>query len=344
MSTKKLFVLLGTLIVAAALVSACAGAEGPAGPQGPAGPAGPAGPEGPAGESAVATDLTCTECHNDTAIITGKKAPWSTSVHGSGTAAEYAGGRDGCTGCHSGASFSKMVAAGQTPATYDGNAADVTHQDCRTCHQIHTTYTSEDWALETNAPVELYAIEGATFDGGEGNLCAVCHQPRRAMSADVVDGVVNWSSTHYGPHHGPQSAVLLGIAGAGEAAEGKPAGHYSLVENTCVGCHLGENQNHTFLPTVAACQECHADAENFDINGVQTEVKEKLEELRGLLVAKGMWDDEANAPVVGEYPEADAAAMWNFVLIEEEDKSFGVHNPNYINALLDASIATLAGE
>jgi len=344
MTTKKLLVLLGTLIIAAALVSACAGEPGATGPQGPAGPAGPAGPQGEPGAPAMATDLTCTECHNDTALITGKKAPWSTSVHGSGTAAEYAGGRDGCTGCHSGASFSKMVAAGETPATYSGTAADVTHQDCRTCHQIHTTYTGEDWALETTAAVELYAIEGVTFDGGEGNLCAVCHQPRRAMAADVVDGVVNWSSTHYGPHHGPQSAVLLGVAGAGEAAEGKPGAHYSMAENTCVTCHLGENQNHTFLPTVAACQECHSDAENFDIGGVQTEVEEKLAELRALLVAKGMWDDAANAPVVGEYPEADAAAMWNFVLIEEEDKSMGVHNPSYINALLDASIATLSGE
>jgi len=338
MSTKKLFVLLGTLIVAAALVSACAGAEGPAGPQGPAGPAGPAGPQGPAGESAMVTDLTCTECHNDTAIITGKKAPWSTSVHGSGTAAEYAGGRDGCTGCHSGASFSKMVAAGQTPATYDGTAADVTHQDCRTCHQIHVTYTGDDWALETNAPVELYAFEGVTFDGGEGNLCAVCHQPRTAFSA--TDGVTNVSSTHWGPHHGPQSAMLLGVAGAG--VEGKPAAHYSMTENSCVTCHLGENQNHTFLPTIAACQACHADAENFDINGTQTEVAEQLEKLAAALEAKGMLEDDE--PVVGEYPEAEAAALWNYIYIRHEDKSMGVHNPAYTKALLESSLAALGAE
>lgn len=335
MSTKKMLTLLGTLIVAAVLISACATAGEP-GPQGPAGPAGPAGPQGEPGAPAMASDLTCTECHNDTAIITGKKAPWETSVHGAGTAAEYAGGRDGCTGCHSGASFSKMIAAGQTPATYDGTAADVTHQDCRTCHQIHTTYTGEDWALETNAPVELYAFEGVTFDGGEGNLCAVCHEPRRAFAA--VDGMVDWNSTHYGPHHGPQSAILLGQGGAG--VEGKPAAHYSMAENTCVTCHLGENQNHTFLPTIAACQECHTDAENFDINGVQTEVKEKLEELHGLLVAKGMLTEDGTS-IVGVYPEAEAAALWNYITIAEEDKSMGVHNPSYILDLLDYSIEVL---
>jgi hypothetical protein len=292
----------------------------------------------------MAADLSCTECHNDTAIITGKKAPWSTSVHGSGTAADYAGGRDSCTGCHSGASFSKMVAAGETPLTYTGGAVDVTHQDCRTCHQIHVSYTGDDWALETTAPVALYAFEDATFDGGNGNLCAVCHQPRRVIDGDIVDGIVNWSSTHYGPHHGPQSAMLLGIGGAGEVAQGIASGHYSEVENTCVGCHLGENDNHTFLPAVSACQECHEGAENFDINGLQTEVEELLAQLEEALVAKGMWDLEADEPVTGEYPEADAAALWNYIYVAHEDRSMGVHNPAYTIALLEASLAALNGE
>jgi hypothetical protein len=287
----------------------------------------------------MATDLTCTECHNDTAIISGKKAAWTSSVHGSGTAAEYAGGRDGCTGCHSGASFSKMVAAGQTPATYDGNAADVTHQDCRTCHEIHTSFTSDDWALETTDAVTLYAFEDATYDGGKGNLCAVCHQPRRTMGPDVVDGVVNWSSTHYGPHHGPQSAMLMGIGG--EGVEGKPGSHYSMVEDTCVSCHVGESDNHTFVPSVANCQGCHADIEDFDFSGLQTEVEAQLEELKAALVAKGMLEEEADEAVVGEYPEAEAAALWNYIYIAHEDKSLGVHNPAYTKALLEASLAAL---
>jgi len=232
-----------------------------------------------------------------------------------------------------------MVAAGQGPDTYDGDAADVTHQDCRTCHQIHTTFTGADWALETTDPVGLYAFEDATYDGGAGNLCAVCHQPRRTMGPDVVDGVVNWSSTHYGPHHGPQSAMLMGIGG--EGAEGKPSSHYSMVENTCVACHLGENDSHTFLPDVSACQGCHADAESFDINGAQTEVEELVAQLHEALVAKGMWDEEADEPVVGEYPEAEAAALWNYVYIAHEDKSMGVHNPTYTKALLEASLAAL---
>ncbi len=67
MSTKKVLILLGTLILTAVLFTACAGPEGPQGPAGPAGPEGPAGPAGPAGASVeVGFQLeTCGICHPD---------------------------------------------------------------------------------------------------------------------------------------------------------------------------------------------------------------------------------------------------------------------------------------
>jgi len=338
--SKKMLLALVLLLLAAFALTACAGEQGPPGPAGPEGPQGEQGEQGPAGESVSVADLSCTECHNDTSLITGKEAALSMHPHVAGTAWSYAGGRDGCTGCHSGASFPTTVAVGGNPD--EATVVDMTPISCRACHDIHTTYTGEDWALTTTDAVALYAFEDQTFDGGKGNLCAACHQPRRDMVADVVDGVVNWSSTHYGPHHGPQSAMLMGIGG--EGAEGKPAAHYSMVEDTCVSCHVGEGANHGFEPDVAACQGCHADVEDFDINGTQTEVAGLLTELEDALVAKGMWDLEADEPVVGEYPEAEAAALWNYVYIAHEDKSMGVHNPNYTRALLEASLAALAGE
>jgi hypothetical protein len=340
MKNKKLFLLLALFAVVALAVSACAGAQGPEGPQGPPGPQGepgPEGPAGPAGDSSMisAADLTCTECHNDTAIITGKEFLWENSVHGSGTAASYAGGRADCAGCHSGAEFSLMVAAGGSPADWEGTQLDVTHQDCRTCHQIHTTYTSEDWALETTASVDIFAA-GVTFDGGEGNLCANCHQPRSLIADADADGNIQVTSTHWGPHHGPQAAMLLGVGGAG-AVEGKPGSHYSLVENTCVTCHLGENANHSFEPNVANCQTCHQDIEDFDFSGLQTEVAGKLEELKAALEGAGLLAEDE--PVVGTYPAAQAQALWNYIFVAHEDKSMGVHNPAYTRALLEESLA-----
>jgi hypothetical protein len=351
---KHKHLVFGILVIGLALaLTACAGAAGPAGPAGAAGPAGPEGPAGPAGADgadgsdgsdgaagdagdAAMADITCKECHNETAIITGKKVAWEGTKHGAGTAAAYAGGRGSCAACHSGSTFKAMIAEGANPSTYEGETLDVTHQDCRTCHQIHTSYTGEDWALASVAPVAVYAFEGVTYDGGAGNLCANCHVPRRAIAAADADGNIEVTSTHWGPHHGPQSAILLGIGGAGEV-EGKPSAHVSLVENTCVSCHLGDADNHSFTPNVAACQGCHADIEDFDFSGLQTEVAEKLAHLLELLEAADMYHD--GHPVVGVYPAAQAQALWNYITIAVEDASLGVHNPSYTKALLDASIA-----
>jgi hypothetical protein len=333
----------GLLALLALVLAACAGPEGPQGEPGPAGPPGPEGPQGPAGAAGAAgtmADLTCAECHTDTDLITGKETAWSESVHGSGEA-YVRGTSNRCAGCHSGDAFSEMVAAGLTASTIEAGDPDPTRQDCRTCHQVHTTYTSADWALETTDPVTFNTAQDFTFDGGTGNLCANCHQPLSAIG-EAVDGVIEVTSTHWGPHHGPQSTMLLGIGGGG-GVEGSPSAHYSMVENTCVSCHLGEGDDHTFEPSVAACTACHADAEDFDINGVQTEVQAMLDELEEALVAKGMLDEEGE-PVVGSYPEAEAAALWNWIYITHEDKSLGVHNSAYTEALLEAAFEAMGLE
>lgn len=280
----------------------------------------------------------CMSCHNDTTLITGKQTAWSESMHGTGEAYGRGTSRS-CAGCHSGGGFSAMVAAGLTPDTVEAGDPEPTRQDCRACHQVHTSYSTADWALETTAPVALYALDGATFDGGKGNLCANCHQPRRAIAAADADGNIAVTSTHWGPHHGPQSAMLLGIGGAG-GVEGEPSDHAMVVPDTCVSCHLGLNAGHTFEPAVATCVFCHEDAEDFDIGGVQTEVEDLIAQVGDLLKAKGLLDDEGH-PVVGTYPAAEASALWNYILIAIEDGSHGVHNPAYTKALLQAALEAL---
>jgi hypothetical protein len=293
------------------------------------------------GTSVFAQEASCADCHNDTTLITGKATAWAESMHGTGEA--YGRGTSsGCAGCHSGGGFSDMVAAGLTPDTVAAGDPTPTRQSCRACHQVHTSYTGADWALETTAPVMLYAFadsgSDATYDGGKGNLCANCHQPRRAIGAPDAEGMINVNSAHWGPHHGPQSAMLLGMGGAG--AEGEASGHALFVEDTCVTCHLGANMNHNFEPTTAACTECHDGAKNFDIEGVQTEVAALIDEVAELLKAKGLLDEEGH-PVVGLYTYAQAAALWDYIFISIEDGSLGVHNPQYTIDLLEAAKAAL---
>ena len=282
------------------------------------------------------TGITCTECHNSGTELTGKATAWAASKHGTGTAYLRAASKD-CAGCHSGGSFSAMIAAGQNPTQVTAGDPNPTRQDCRACHQIHETGTSADWALETTAPVKLY-VSGTTFNGGAGNLCVNCHQPRTAFPA-AVDGMVSVDSTHWGPHHGPQSAMLLGLGGAD--LTGNPMFHYTAVNDTCVTCHMGKNTSHTFQPNIATCSStCHPGATSFDIDGTQTKVQAKLDQLQASLTAKGLLS-ASGSPVVGKYPEAQAAALWNWIYVSKEDKSKGVHNPAYTNALLDAAIAAI---
>ena len=336
---RKVFVILGFLLLSVLALSACAGQDGPAGPAGPAGPQGPQGETGSEGDAGAlgemtVADLGCTECHTDSSLITGKKTAWSESAHGSGEA-YVRGSSSSCAGCHSGGGFSARIAAGLDPNEVEAGDPNPTRQDCRACHQIHTTYTIADFALETTDAVVLYE-SGETFDMGLGNLCANCHQPRRGFP-DAVDGEVDVNSTHWGPHHGFEATMFLGIGGA--LVEGSPSAHYSVVTEGCPACHMGDEQNHTMEADVDRCQACHADLEDFDRNGVQTEIKAMFAEVGELLMAKGMIDEEGH-PVVGIYPESEAAALWNYIVFEE-DTSWGVHNSQYARALLEQALEAL---
>ncbi|MBT4756190.1 MAG: hypothetical protein HON98_10970, partial [Chloroflexi bacterium] len=310
MSMKKKFILFSILSIAVIVLAACAAGE--PGPVGATGPAGPAGPEGAAGPAAMASDLSCTECHTDSTLIVQKRQQYDLSVHNTGTA--YARGTSAsCAGCHSSEGFTGRMAVGGAPDTVEEAPLVSSKTNCRTCHEIHTSYTGSDWALTSTEPVAMYAFEEVTFDGGDGNLCASCHQPRRGYP-EAVDGMVEVTSSHWGPHHGPQSAMLLGIAGS---EEGSASGHYKMVEDTCVACHLGDSEDHDMGANLSTCLGCHEDAENFDINGVQTEVQALLDELEEGLIAKG-WLDEEGHPTVASIPEEEAAALWNWIMIAHE--------------------------
>lgn len=322
-------VALVAVLSVATLMIACQGAPGETGPAGPTGPAAPAGSAGPAGPPGTAV---CSECHDDTTLILAKRLQWEQSVHATG-GAYVRGTSASCAGCHSGEGFVARIAAGIDPTEVKEGVTNPTPPNCRTCHKIHTTYTEADFALRTEVPVTLY-VSGKTFDMGEGNLCVNCHQPR-SQYVEVGMGDIEVTSTHWGPHHGPQSTVFLGLGGYG--VDGSPSMHYNLVTEGCPVCHM-VNDRHEMEPNVAACQSCHGEVEDFDIDGLQTEVEALFEELGELLEAEGVLHD--GHPVVGTYPEALAGALWNYLVVYE-DSSLGVHNPEFVKAILEKGIELL---
>jgi hypothetical protein len=361
MSIKKMLILAGVIVVALLFLAACTGPAGQVGPAGPAGPIGPAGPVGPAGANPKAADLTCTQCHNDTTLIDGKLYAWQMSKHGTENEDWLAEGTtQACSACHSGAAYINRMAANQSFADWaaakDITLPDPTPQTCRICHNIHTTYTKDDFSLRTTAAVTL-VLGKQTFDKGMGNLCVTCHQARRYLadfaskdaSGNVIAGKYDVTS-RFNPHLSPQADMMLGVGGAG-TVQGSPAQHYNNTTDSCVTCHLGDSANHTFVAEASACLACHSDAKadangfvdvNFDSNGVgaRAKIQSKYDALVKALTDAKMLDANGSAVAAKGVDEAKAFPLWVYGFITE-DGSMGAHNPPYANALLDAALAEM---
>lgn len=291
-------------------------------------------------------DLTCTECHNDTTLLVSKQAQFRESLHGSGHS-WVRGASASCAGCHGSEQAEARIEAGQLArGDHIQGVVNVSPYTCRTCHDIHTTYTGADFSVTGDfAPAAMLATEG-TFDGGDGNLCANCHQIRNELPplTGTAGAEYEVTTSRFGTHHGAEAQMLMGEGGL--LVAGSPSVHYQVVEDTCVSCHMGENYNHTFEPALANCQGCHADLDTFDRNGVQSEISALLEEVRGMLIEAGIIDlerdPEGNRSVEAVFPEEVAAAMWNYMFVLE-DQSKGVHNPAFARALLEQAKTALGG-
>ena len=120
----------------------------------------------------------------------------------------------------------------------------------------------------------MLITDGTIIDYGENsNMCINCHQPRRTGPIDDGMGMFRVTSSHWGPHHGPQATLLEGIQGseiAGSASYPTATSATHRTESSCVNCHMSETTDgsdglHTWIPSNNACTACHT-------NGVPTEV------------------------------------------------------------------------
>ncbi len=289
--------------------------------------------------------VNCFTCH--AGYLDAAQGEWANSVHASGDNVDYTnrGGGQDCTRCHDQQGFIYFLANGEpTPTPFDNPAAI----GCFTCHNPHELGTM---ALRTDAPFTL--LNGDVFDHGKGNLCANCHHSR--IDASSISAGIS-VSTYWGPHHGPQSDMLNGSNGFEFPGEGYTFGsspHRNAVQNACVGCHMATAEIHdgykvgghtwnmmyeeTGSSLVEVCQECHSDAESYNVDSAQTHIEALLEELGTELQSVGLFD-ATNHPVSGSIADPNlAGAMFNFLMVEE-DRSEGVHNFDYARDLLEASI------
>lgn len=320
------------------------------------------GDEGPQGPPGVAT---CMNCHTDDFQLADYPNGWylrsiqtqfvlsrhnlSDTYVRRGTDASPT-----CSRCHTTEGFQVYIATGD-----EAPLEESSHIGCFACHAPHT---NEDFSLRKQGPQEMFI--GQTYDEGNSNTCAVCHQARALEPG--IESQSPITSTRWGPHYGPQSNILSGqgawdLPGTDfDAAAVHP--HNTANSQGCVTCHMADLPDntiaggHSFAPDYETSEgdrinskgcACHgfndADATEYTEELFMTPFEEDLNELRALLDVRQWLDTSgtyasngANAPGPGN----PRGAVLNYLLLHH-DKSMGVHNPNYARAVLDGTKAWL---
>jgi hypothetical protein len=301
------------------------------------------------------TPQNCFSCHSDqnTFLVAAEKQ-WQNSFHASGLNIDR-GASGGCAGCHVSEGFVQR-ASGESVTGHDNPT--VIH--CFTCHQPHTNGNFElRWTQD--AMLE----DGTSYDLGAANICTACHIARRDVNSYVgTPGSterVTITSTHWGPHHSNQGDMIVGSNGYeydGYTYNTSPhrnnpdaclSCHYAVTSNNIVGGHSfnmrgdarDEGGEFAELLNTDACESCHPGLDDFDVNGVQTELLALAHTLDSLLTDAGLLAD--GHPNSGAVTNVDSAgALWNYAMFED-DRSWGVHNAKYTRGLLQSSIDYLTG-
>jgi hypothetical protein len=327
--------------------------------EGPQGATGLAGKDGQNGTNGKDQNATCTQCHNFSDSLVTKIYQYNASQHATGSTT-FEGTRTACAPCHTSQGYVECLTTGSDTTLAPVN--DAAPINCRTCHQIHSTYTTMDWSLKPNSTTawnmridKTQSIDLA-FDGGSSNLCGRCHQPRTTSPwldkpTSTTDSLKP-TSNRWGPHYGIPGVML---AGKGAFATGTfgSSGHKDIA--ACKTCHMAAAQGalvggHTLwmsddvegLKNNAGCKTsgCHASlaSNSFDVNGKQTEIGGMIHTLKVKLAVANMLDTNTMLLKTGKkYAQKQLAVFWNFKLAYY-DKSEGVHNYLYTHDMLQSGI------
>ena len=291
---------------------------------------------------------TCAKCHTES-------EEYATSGHGSvlnrmtreEMAAEW--GRSSCDYCHISEGFIKKYDSDNANLTYDGETANMV--GCATCHDAHAADNPAQLRTLADATSPYggedspsgYSITGL----GKGQICAQCHHARPSRSQIVAQ--IDTGSVRPGPHHSPQGDMVSGRGCWETPGTYVRANQHTGLTDMCVDCHMysipmgqtgGPLYGHSFFPDIRKCQTCHTEATNFDINGAQTRIEAKLEELAALLP-----HDSTGAVMSAmdtlNWTRAQREAGYVYLFVEN-DGSMGVHNIGYADSLLTNAIRYLS--
>lgn len=310
------------------------------------------GPEGPPGMDGEDASTTCMTCHDFSDMIIAKIGQYERSLHASGNNINRS--NEGCSQCHTSQGFRTFLADGSLSNVHEPAAIN-----CRTCHPIHETYTTDDYKLRTNDAVTL-AVGGATYDHGNSNLCVHCHQSRPINPMPSPGGPeINVTNARIGPHYGPQSNIFLG-KGAFEIPGSLPyenSYHTNILNDGCVTCHMsppvgylaGGHQMNVKYGTASynysgcTTSGCHESAANLTVrmNNNREEISLLTQELKDILISKELLNaSNSLIPTPKTMTSNELGAIINYRFVYY-DQSYGAHNFKYVKALLTNTLESL---
>lgn len=313
--------------------------------------------------ASIVTDA-CAYCHDD-----GNHHIFPVEYkHSKHSEMEVGQTRKACAQCHNGQGFIDYIKSGKQPLPSD--YTEIPQINCAVCHDPHDATNPAQ--LRTVTATFLNGVEAT--EGGNGVLCINCHKTRRDATSYVND-FLNNISAHFGPHYGGQGDMLYATNAYTWGETLPTSAHLLATENACVDCHMSPNTIETgHTPTagghsfsmvtengednVAACEPCHGNfGPNFSdkkffyngvwadldgdgtVEGLQTEVHGLLEILAMNLPPVGSPDIN---PIDSSWTVDQAGAYYNYLIVED-DRSFGIHNPEFTYNLLVLSIEKLGG-
>jgi hypothetical protein len=121
----------------------------------------------------------------------------------------------------------------------------------------------------------------------------------------------------------------------------------------CIVCHMhtppsgGMAGGHSWKMTwddhgtetdfIDACTSCHSGATDFDIDGAETETLALLDSVKTRLMDAGLIGSD-NLLISSHYfKQQEAQAVWNYLMVLE-DRSNGLHNSRYAQAMLNSAL------
>ena len=187
---------------------------------------------------------------------------------------------------------------------------------------------------------------------GTGQTCMQCHKARRD-NANVANQIAN-GYNHFGPHGSAQTDMFWGRGSyeiPGYDYEGSRSATHQSFGDGCVTCHMAFDDQptdggaapeghtvHNFEPNLDACTGCHGALDAAGLAALQQPYRDKLDEI-AVLWGYADWEtleltlDDDNP----SWTVAQREAVYGAVFVSSSG-SYGAHNPNYANALLDAAI------